>query len=844
MTQGTGDGGFLSATFVYDEQERRTTVTDGLGHERVYRYDEHRHICETVDELGHSVRVDYDRYRHARQITDQVGTTTSFVRDAYGDPTEVHRPDGTTVHAVYNAFRLPVRVTDPSGQAAVEYEYDERGNLLVLRNQAGFETRYERDERGLATAVTDAEGHRWRLDYDRAGMLTTATSADGQVTRYDYDVLGQLRTLTESAGLVWRYERDGEGRVTRQIAPNGAEWTAAYDPQGHLVEYRSEAGAVTRFTPGPFQRLLGRTDPDGSVFRFRYDSQLRLTAVHNPPGAAWTYRYDAAGNLVEQRDFDGRVTAYGHDPAGRVIRRTDPTGRTDEVERDALGRTVTEIVGGERATYGYDQDGMVIAITGPDCVIEFERDVLGRITAETVDGRTVRRDYDRIGRVLEQRTPSGHRTALQFTPQGRLGAVTGPHGAFAFRQDAANRETTRYFGRDLALNQVYDEAGLPAGQALWANLGGAAPDADAAVSAATDYRQLYQRTYTYRPDGHTAAVTDSVTGPRTLTLDAPGRILASDWREGSESYTYDPLGGLSTVVTPTQPSTQTGPAPAWDSGPGRGSRTHYDLDERGQVTRILRTTISGQRREWHLTWNQYGRLTDAACPDGSRWSYRYDPLGRRIGKKLRHADGTAGKEIEFTWYDSTLLEQRIRDAGGGDGGDGDGDHPDDLGSVTSWDYHPATGVPLSQSTVTGGTETWHAVLADPNGAPLALVDEKGGITWQPAATVWGAPMREDAGPGPCPLRFQGQYHDPETGLHYNYARYYDPTTGHYLSPDPLGLAPDPNPRAYVGNPWDQADPLGLARHTYRNGNSSPSTRTSPPRPSTPAAANTRTTTVT
>jgi RHS repeat-associated protein len=60
-----------------------------------------------------------------------------------------------------------------------------------------------------------------------------------------------------------------------------------------------------------------------------------------------------------------------------------------------------------------------------------------------------------------------------------------------------------------------------------------------------------------------------------------------------------------------------------------------------------------------------------------------------------------------------------------------------------------------------------------------------------------------------PLRFPGQYHDPETGLHYNQQRYYDPVTGSYLTPDPLGLAAAPNPHAYVPNPLIQIDPLGL-----------------------------------
>jgi RHS repeat-associated protein len=60
-----------------------------------------------------------------------------------------------------------------------------------------------------------------------------------------------------------------------------------------------------------------------------------------------------------------------------------------------------------------------------------------------------------------------------------------------------------------------------------------------------------------------------------------------------------------------------------------------------------------------------------------------------------------------------------------------------------------------------------------------------------------------------PLRFQGQYFDHETGLHYNRFRYYDPEIGRYLSKDPIGFAGGLNLHAYVANPTQGIDPLGL-----------------------------------
>ncbi|MCU0122103.1 RHS repeat-associated core domain-containing protein, partial [Pseudomonas sp. B2M1-30] len=60
-----------------------------------------------------------------------------------------------------------------------------------------------------------------------------------------------------------------------------------------------------------------------------------------------------------------------------------------------------------------------------------------------------------------------------------------------------------------------------------------------------------------------------------------------------------------------------------------------------------------------------------------------------------------------------------------------------------------------------------------------------------------------------PLRFQGQYFDAESGLHYNRHRYYDPDTGRYLTPDPVKLAGGLNQYRYVPNPTGWVDPLGL-----------------------------------
>ncbi|WP_425127080.1 RHS repeat-associated core domain-containing protein [Burkholderia diffusa] len=101
------------------------------------------------------------------------------------------------------------------------------------------------------------------------------------------------------------------------------------------------------------------------------------------------------------------------------------------------------------------------------------------------------------------------------------------------------------------------------------------------------------------------------------------------------------------------------------------------------------------------------------------------------------------------------------------------------------------------------------------GTPQELTDEHSEIAWSAEYRAWGVAqeaIRKASGKALIAnsIRFQGQYHDHETGLHYNRYRYYDPHGARYVTKDLLGFAGGLNLYLYAGgNPLTSLDPLGL-----------------------------------
>jgi RHS repeat-associated protein len=245
----------------------------------------------------------------------------------------------------------------------------------------------------------------------------------------------------------------------------------------------------------------------------------------------------------------------------------------------------------------------------------------------------------------------------------------------------------------------------------------------------------------------------------------------------------------------------------------RAGNVRYEHDALGRIILRQKTRLSRKPDTWRYEWDAEDRLTSVTTPDGTRWRYTYDPLGRRTAKLRLGQDGeTVVERVDFTWDVTTLCEQTTTSI----------DLPNPV--TLTWDHrglHPVaqteriTAADAPQEEI---DSRFFSIVTDLIGTPTELVDEHGDLAWRTRSTLWGTTSWSANSTTYTPLRFPGQYYDPETGLHYNYFRHYDPESARYLTPDPLGLVPAPNPTTYVRNPHGQSDSLGLAPECPRGKN--------------------------
>ncbi|MGW0700033.1 putative T7SS-secreted protein [Streptomyces sp. NPDC002867] len=788
-----GEAGHIQITLAYTDPDpetghHTTTLTTADGHATRHLFGPGCRLLAVTDPLGHTTRFTYDPRGNLLTRTDPLGLTTAFSYDEDGRLISAARPDGSELRTVRGPFGLPVEVFGPDGARTV-HEFDERGNRTAVTDPAGTITRYTYDPGGRLTSVTDALGATTHVVCDAAGLPVEVTDPAGAITRTERDALGRPVRVTDPVGGVTRLEWNADGQLARRMGPDGASESWTYDGEGNLLTHTGASGGVSRFEYTHCDLPVARTGPDGVRYEFEHDADLRLTRVTNPHGLTWTYEYDAADNIVSETDFDGRTLTYRVDAAGRLATRTDALGGTVAFERDRLGQVIRKEVDGRVTTYAYDRAGRLLEASGPDSELRYQYDRRGLTKTELVDGRPIMYAYDVLGRRTRRTTPTGHVTSYAYGADGLPHSLTSGDHRIDFTHDAAGRELARVFDDAVTVASAWDAAGRLSAQH---------------VTAAG--RDVNSRAYSYRSDGQLTSVADRLSGTRTFDLDRAGRVTAVHARGWTERYAYDDASNQTSASWPSgHPGREaTGPRTYTGTTISRAGGVRFEHDALGRVTLRQKTRLSRKPDTWRYEWDTENRLTSVTTPDGTRWRYRYDPLGRRTAKQRLAADGeSVVEEVRFTWDGLTLCEQTSH-------------QPDVPHTVAlTWDHRDVAPLAQTERILTADARQeevdrrFFAIATDLVGTPTELIDEAGDIAWRTRSTLWGATAWARDSSAYTPLRFPGQYYDPETGLHYNCFRHYDPETGRYTSPDPLGLAPAPNPVGYVDNPHSGCDPLGL-----------------------------------
>ncbi|MFG2189294.1 DUF6531 domain-containing protein, partial [Nocardia iowensis] len=813
-----GTDGILNSDFDYlplpDGTGRFTTVTDSRGAVTTHGFDRELQLRDIMDPTGGRTHIDYNADRKPLSVTGPDGAKTTYFYNGAGDPAKITRPDGNATLIEYLWRNRPTKITTPDG-AIWQREWSEDGNLSAMIDPAGDRTEFTYHANGAIATIVESNGARTVVQVNPAGLPVRITAPHGAITQIQRDAAGRPTQIIDSIGAVTHYEWSPTGKLLRRTDPDGHSESWTYDGEGNVLAHTDRAGGITRFTYGAFDLPQTRTDPAGSVTRFTWDTERRLTAVQNPLGQSWSYTYDRAGRLTAETDYSGATTRYTHDRVGRVATVTPPTGITRSHRHDILGR-LTEIAADDTwIRYTYNPAGAVLTAVngiGADTThtLEFAYTATRKIASEQLDGQQpMLFEYDQRGNRTHRTTPSGATTAWHHDIVGRLDSLSTDNHEVSFSYDPLGRLTGWRTG-EVAVTRNLTEAGRTLDQAVIA-FPAQALSLDMGQSTRPAPYQLRRDEFTYRPDGylvgHRTARPEADVIERAYDLDPLGRITTVLRNSTvTEQYAYDPLSNITATLSavdehqgvhddspgaPPQQGTLGQRREYRDNLLIRDGRTRYYYDESGRLIRKTRTRLSRKSETWFYRYNSFDQLTDVWTPDRQWWHYTYDALGRRTTKQLLSNDGAVLERVDYTWDGTHLIEQVTAAA------------------VTRWHYQPDSYTPISQTTDQNSIDhEFYAIVTDLVGTPVELIEPDTAHTVATAtADLWGNTTWH--GPVSTPLRFPGQIHDPETGLHYNLHRTYDPATARFLTQDPLGLAPAPNPNIYPHNPTTWSDPLGL-----------------------------------
>ncbi|WP_260608112.1 RHS repeat-associated core domain-containing protein [Xanthomonas cerealis] len=856
----------------YDRYGLLASLRDALGHESRYAHDALGRLHRQVDPLGQATHYDYDAKGRLLRVRSADGGQVQCDYDAEDQLVRYVDEAGAQTRLHYVGIGQIGKRVQPDGHT-VEYRYDSEEQLVAVINQRGEAYRLRRDPLGRIVEETDYWGQSRHYQYDACGRLTATIDPLGQRIGFATDALGRIvkktlpdiRTPGQQVQEQFAYDARGQlvelrnrhrtatrrfdalGQVLEEVQ-DGFRVGYGYDAVGNRVLRETSAGnriafgydlrdqvvevAINDDAPIAIERdALGRATREqlsAQVQRqFQYDGRSLLTAQSVLKDAVplfeTTYDYDRAGNLTHRRDSAQGVDEYRYDVLGRLLQHTDPKGRIERFFNDPAGdRLATrvqqvqlrKVAGGDDdqqvqwtregsydgVHYVFDRAGDLIrkgSPTGPEPDdLELIWDANHRLAESRKAGQTTHYGYDPLGRRVFKRNPT-HTTWFYWDGGALLGEVKQAHdepdAAPVWVDNVANLIEAKRRKEKLArLHErtreyvYYPDTFMPLAL-IEKELGAALRESP--QPATTSISQIL------RSDAAPVAK-HALTDSRGSDSTQPPKPSAPADMSPPQRMPSAPLGVLASSATKltsadgaAKPATMVAAPTAIKSGkpPGGGGLGTLGGDlALGQGAGIKAPVILGTSAEPATSFTQSDALADEEKSNVIA-----------LGMRLNGEQSSSGKTLKAGGLGVVGNTPMVGSAAAGE-------------SVIVSKAREAEQFVLSDSVESA---IWRSVSyhyhSDPNGCPNQLTTASGQLVWSAIYMAWGTLAELYVSEVESPLRFQGQYFDEETGLHYNTFRYYDPDIGRFINQDPIGLEGGTNLYQYAPNPISWIDPWGL-----------------------------------
>ena len=705
-------------------------------------------------------------------------------------------------------------------ECGTSYTYDDDGNLISAKDNAGRHESYNYNNASDMTKLTTADNKAYKFTYSdtyKHRMLSATSESSGVKNSFTYDGSGNLtKTRVDKSGYAKYIEQSSTytsngNYLATSTAANGYSTTYTYNTYKGTLEKVIDANSkTTSYTYDGNTDRMKTVTSGGSTVEYTYAKNGQLTSIKSP-GSSPTYNfvYDKWGNNTEVKvGLQTLVTNTYKSNNGLLTQQKYGNKFTVGHNYDSLDRETSRSYNGTTKFYWtYNADGNLARYSeNGNRVLTYLYDDIGRLLQVSGnDGSYVKTSYDKLDKSTDLHYKfNGQRRDVYFHYSDKdnlpLDVKFGTGTAYAV--------TNLYDGLTRVYEKDYTLVGNTSGSTLKAEY--------SYVDWSGDKSD--RTTGTVRGINYTFAANGLSTHDRWYTYDNVGNILTEcSWISSSskpvqESYTYDAKNQLVRHDSATLKATYTY---AYDAGGNITEKKTYAYTTGDLTGKTATDTVSYDygNSAWGDELTSYGNERIEYDKIGNPTLYRGWGMtwqGRQLTKAVKD------KTVTFT-YDSEGIRTSKT-----------------VGSTTT--KYLLNGTQILAQTTNGKTlcffydqqgnrvgmadssNHFYYYIYNVQGDVIALADASTGklvVTY--TYDAWGKLMElKDTTANSVgtlnPFRYRGYYYDTETSLYYLQSRYYDPDTGRFINADGLidnrGVITQ-NLFQYCGNnPIMHADPSG------------------------------------